>query len=152
MQPQQLEHPIKIRDLVNGIVVNLDCTQKTLCSLVGITQTALSTSMERSFVDVSDNKVAKRLMSLLYVIETLKKDESLNAALILKVLTAPCYRLEDGTFLDVVSAIHEGEKNRNEFLIEVADAALKILRSKYESDKRPIKNGIYNIAAGERRR
>ncbi len=143
---QQVEMTFKIKDLVSGIVSHLDCSQKTLCSLIGITQTALSTSLEKSYVDTHTNKVAKRLMSLLYVIETLKKDQSLNAHLILKVLTVPSYRLEDGTFLDVVSAIHEGT-NRNEFLIEVADRALKHLRGKYEADKRPIQNGIYNKLA-----
>ena len=149
MPARQIEPTIKIKDLVRGIVSSLDCSQKTLCSLIGVTQTALSTSLEKPYADTNTNKVAKRLMSLLYVIETLKKDQSLNAQLILKVLTIPSYRLEDGTFLDVISAIHEGT-NRNEFLVDVADHALKLLRSKYEADKRPIQDGIYNKAVQAR--
>ena len=139
---------IRIRDLVDGIVAILDCSQKTLCSLVGITPTALSISIEKPYQEVHDNKVAKRLMSLLYVLETLKKDKSLDAPLILKVLTTPCYRLEDGTFLDVVAAIHEGSV-RNEFLITVADAALEMLRSRYKAEKWPVENGLYKKAIGE---
>ncbi len=141
-------HPLKIRTLVDAILENLDCSQKTLCSLIGVTQTALSTSVEKPFNDAS-GKVGKRLLALLYVVETLKKDQSLNASLMMKVLVTPCYPLADGTFLDVASAIHEGT-NRNEFLIDVADAALKFLRSKYEKEKWPIENGIYNMAIKER--
>lgn len=135
---------IKIRDLVGAIVSNLDCSQKALCSLIGVTETALSTSLDKD-VKGQTSKVPKRLMSLLYVVETLKKDKTLDGAHILKVLKTPCYLLEDGTFLDVVSGIHEGT-NRNEFLMEVADAALKQLRSKYELDKKPAEDSIYSRA------
>jgi len=135
---------LKIRNLVEGIRAQLDCTQKTICSLAGVTQTSLSTSIEKPYVEVRDKKVAKRLMSLLYVIETLKRDQSLNAPLILKVLSTPCYRMEDGTFLDVVSAIHSGKFN-HEFLVHVADAALAKFRKGYQEEKRPVTNGLYNI-------
>lgn len=137
---------IRIKDLVDSIVNNLDCSQKTLCSFIGVSPTALSTSLDKPIQDCKDNKVGGRLVNLVYVVETLKKDVTLSSPLISKVLVTPCYPLEDGTMLDVVSAIHAGDIKR-EFLVEIADKALKFLRSKYESDKRPAMDGLYSRIA-----
>jgi hypothetical protein len=144
----QSESQLKVSNLVSQLVGILDCSQKTLCSFLGVTETTLSTSMKKPFSELKDNKVAKRLMSLLFVVETLKRDQSLTAPAIIKVLSTPCYKLEDGTFLDVISAIHEGT-NRHEFLVTVADSALKMFRSKYEAEKQPIENGLYRRALSE---
>jgi predicted XRE-type DNA-binding protein len=142
MQVQSAEG-LRVKNVVDVLTLSLDCTQKTICSLIGITQTSLSTSIEKNWQEVATNKVGKGLSRLLYVVETLKRDESLTPALIYKILITPCYALEDGTFLDVVGAIQSDD--RNEFLVDVADAALKMLRSKYEKKKAPIENGLYKI-------
>ena len=133
----------KIRELVRDIVSTLDCTQKNICSLIGVTETTLSTSMEKTFRDVADNKVGKRLLSLLYVVNTLKQDEILTAPLMLKILVTPAYEMEDGTYLDVASAIHAGEYH-NELLVHIADAAIKKMRSRYEAEKRPARSSLYS--------
>ncbi len=136
---------LKIRQIVDALTKRLECTQKVLCSFLGVTETALSTSMDKPISDASDNKVGKRLLSLLYVVETLSRDESLTALVIKKVLVAPYFRQEDGSFLDVVSAIHMGNI-QNDLLTPVADAALKHFRKSYEEEKWPIEDGLYNQA------
>ena len=136
---------VKTRQLVDSLCERLDCTQKVLCSFIGVTETSLSTSMDREFSEVSENKVGKRLMSLLYVVETLARDLSLTSLIIKKVLVTPCYRKEDGTFLDVASAIQMGNI-QNDLLTPIADAALKHFRKSYESEKWPIAEGLYNLA------
>src|SRR3972149_3689483 len=115
---------LKVRQIVDALTRRLDCTQKVICSFLGVTETALSTSMDRRISEISDNKVGKRLLSLLYVVETLARDESLTAMVIKKVLVAPYFRQEDGSYLDVVSAIHLGNI-QNDLLTPIADAALK---------------------------
>lgn len=140
---------LKVRQIVDALCRRLECTQKVICSFIGITETSLSTSVERPFSETSENKVGKRLMSLLYVVETLARDESLSAPVIKKVIVTPCYRQEDGTYLDVVSAIHLGTI-RNDLLTPIADAALKHFRNSYEAEKWPIADGLYNQAASER--
>lgn len=136
---------LKVGQIVDALKKRLDCTQKVLSSFIGVTETALSTSLDKSVVDVSENKVGKRLLSLLYVVETLARDESLTSLVIKKVLVAPYYRQEDGSYLDVVSAIHMGNI-QNDLLTPIADAALKHFRKSYEEEKWPIENGLYNQA------
>ncbi|MBI1862368.1 MAG: hypothetical protein HYR96_15760 [Deltaproteobacteria bacterium] len=140
---------VKVRQMVDAITERLDCTQKVLCSFVGITPTSLSTTIDRPFCEVNENKVGKRLISLLYIVETLARDQSLTAPVIKKVLTTPCYRQEDGTYLDVVSAIHTGTI-QNDLLTPIADAALRHFRNSYEAEKWPIAEGLYNRAINER--
>ncbi len=136
---------LKVRQIVDALTRRLDCTQKVICSFLGVTETALSTSMDRRISEISDNKVGKRLLSLLYVVETLARDESLAAMVIKKVLVAPYFRQEDGSYLDVVSAIHLGNI-QNDLLTPIADAALKHFRKSYEEEKWPIEDGLYNQA------
>jgi len=133
---------LKVRKIVEDLTRRLECTQKVLCSFLGVTETALSTSMDKPFSEASDNKVGKRLSSLLYVTETLARDESLTSVIIKKVLVTPCYRREDGSYLDVISAIHMGNI-QNDFLPLIADAALKHFRKNYEAEKCPIEDGLY---------
>jgi hypothetical protein len=47
--------------------------------------------------------------------------------------------------LDVSSAIQLGTISNSQ-LLEIADTALKHLRSRYEADKRPVDDGLYNKA------
>lgn len=136
---------LKVRQIVDALTRRLDCTQKVICSFLGVTETALSTSMDRRISEISDNKVGKRLLSLLYVVETLARDESLTAMVIKKVLVAPYFRQEDGSYLDVVAAIHLGNI-QNDLLTPIADAALKHFRKSYEEEKWPIEDGLYNQA------
>jgi|GEM_PF-3205680 len=136
---------LRVRQIVEALTRRLDCTQKVLCSFLGVTETALSTSMDKPFSEAGDHKVGKRLLSLLYVTETLARDESLTAVIIKKVLVTPSYRQEDGTYLDVVSAIHMGNI-QNDLLTPIADAALKYFRKSYEAEKWPIEDGLYNQA------
>jgi hypothetical protein len=122
-----------------------NCSQKVISSLIAVSETALSQARKRAVDDPTDRKVGSRLMSLLYVVETLTKDETLNADAILKVLVTPCSPQENGSYLDVASAIQLGTVS-NAQLLDIADAALKHLRSRYEADKRPADDGLYNQA------
>jgi predicted transcriptional regulator len=141
---------VRVRDLVQEIIGVLECSQKQICSLVGITPTALSMSIERPYGEVADNKVGKRLSSLVYLVETLRRDRSLDAQQIMKVLVTPAYKMEDGTYMDAVAAIHMGDF-RNEHLVDIADAALKKLRSEYETEKRPARNSLYERMVAAKR-
>ncbi len=121
------------------------CSQKAISSLIGVSETALSQARKRPLEAATEHKVGSRLMSLLYVVETLTKDETLNTAAMFKVHVTPCAPQENGSYLDVASAIQLGTVANGQ-LLEIADAALKHLRSRYEADKRPVDNGLYNQA------
>jgi hypothetical protein len=121
------------------------CSQKVIASLIAVSETALSQARKRAVDDPTDRKVGSRLMNLLYVVETLTKDETLNADAILKVLVTPCSPQENGSYLDVASAIQLGTVSNTQ-LLDIADAALKHLRSRYEADKRPADDALYNQA------
>lgn len=144
-------HHVTIRTATDALCQRLDCTQKVLCSFLGITETALSTSMAKTLAESADNKVGRRLLHLLYVVETLARDESLTPIIMKKAITAPYFRWEDGTFIDVVTALHM-DNIPKEFLIPIADAALKQFRKKYEAEKMPIENGLFKAAMGEMRK
>lgn len=134
---------ILVEDVVAQIRNIIDCSQKLMCSLMGVTETTLTTSLKKSFEDVADNKLGRRIYALLYVVETLKKDPTLNSEQIIKVLNTAAYQVEDGTYVDVVSLINSDKFVADKtFLINVADEALKFLRKKYEANKRPIEGGL----------
>jgi hypothetical protein len=141
-----MNHKLKTGQVVDKISAYLgDCSQKAIASLIAVSGTALSQARERTLEEATEHKVGKRLMGLLYVVETLVKDATLNPQSILKVLITPCYPHEEETFISVTSAI-QLETFSNEQLMQVADAALKRFRTPYESDKRPIANGLYQQA------
>lgn len=134
---------ILVEDVVQQIRSIIDCTQKTMCSLIGVTETTLTTSLKKSFEDIAPNKLGRRIYALLYVVETLKKDSTLSSNQIIKVLNTAAHQIEDGSFVDVVSLINSDKFVDNKtFLIHVADEALKYLRKKYETSKRPIDSGL----------
>ena len=127
-----------IKSLTAGQVVDRiseclgNCSQKVISSLIAVSETALSQARKRALEAATEHKVGSRLMSLLYVVETLTKDETLNPDAILKVLVTPCAPLENGSYLDVSSAIQLGTISHAQ-LLDIADAALKHLRSRYEA-------------------
>ncbi len=122
-----------------------NCSQKAVASLIAVSETALSQARKRPLEAATEHKVGSRLMSLLYVVETLTKDETLNAAAMFKVLVTPCAPQENGSYLDVSSAIQLGTVSNGQ-LLAIADAALKHLRSRYEADKSPVADGLFNQA------
>ena len=133
------------RKIVDELTTLLGVKDKAVASLLGVTPTTLSTNMDKPFTEVRDNKLGKRLLSLLYVVETLTKDKSLSPKVMLHILTTPRYKMGDRTFMDVVSAIHLGNYP-NEFLMEIADKAITSLREKYMQNKAPARESIYYAA------
>lgn len=133
------------REVVDQIIDRLNCSQKSLASFIGVTQTALSMNIEKQFSEIRENKTGKRLLSLLYVVETLSRDQSLTPEVITRIITSPSYPMKDGTYLDVISAIHMGEI-QDEFLIEIANKALNDLRSRGHREKKSSKDSFYNRA------
>lgn len=136
---------LTVGQVVDRISECLACSQKAVASLIAVSGTALSQARPRSLDDAADHKVGSRLLSLLYVVESLTKDQTLNADAIQKVLVAACAPQEDGSYLDVASAIQLGTLSPHQ-LLGIADAALKHLRSRYEADKRPADDSLYNQA------
>jgi hypothetical protein len=133
----------QVVDKVSGYLG--DCSQKVIASLIGVSETALSQARDRLLVEAVEHKVGKRLMHLLYVLETLARDETLSPAAVFKVLVTPAYPEEDGSYLDVSSAI-QLEAVEDDRLAEIADTTLRHLRNRYEADKRPIDDGLFNLA------
>lgn len=129
--------------IIDKLMDILKTKKKVLSSLLGVTPTTLSMSVDRPFSEIKTKKLGKRLSSLLYVVETLSKDSTLSPEAMLHILTIPKYSMSDGTYLDVVSAIHLGTI-QNEFLIVIADVALESLREKYKKDKKPSEKGLYS--------
>lgn len=136
------------KEIVGRIRSLLDVRDKTLASLLGVAAPTLSTNMNKPFSKIRNNKLGKRLLSLLYVVESLSKDKTLSAKAMLHILTTPRYKMEDGTYLDVISAIHLGDI-RNEFLLNIADSAIEHLRKNYDTDKRPSQKSVYYSLASE---
>ncbi len=133
------------RDIVDNLSDKLKCKKKVLSSYLGVTPTTLSMNIEKPFSEIKDNKFGKRLLSLLYVADAFEKDLSITPEVLRHVLVIPKYRAKDGTFLDVISAIHLGEYG-DEFLVEVAKEALHSLREKFEKDNTPAQNSLYRQA------
>ncbi|EQC45007.1 hypothetical protein M899_0567 [Bacteriovorax sp. BSW11_IV] len=133
------------KTIVDNLADKLKCKKKVLSSYLGVTPTTLSMNIEKPFAEVKDNKFGKRLLSLLYVVDAIGKDLSLSPDVMRHILVMPKYRTKEGMFLDVVSAIHYGEFN-DEFLVEVAKAALHSLREKFDRDNTPAKNSLYHQA------
>ena len=81
------------KDIVERIRSLLDIKDKTLASLLGVAAPTLSTNMNKSFGDIRTNKLGKRLLGLLYVVESLSKDKTLSPKVMLHILTKPRYQM-----------------------------------------------------------
>lgn len=130
---------IYTRDVAENLTTFLDCPQKVLCRYLGITPVALSQNIERPFQEIVDNKVGKRLDNFLFLIDCIKKDSTLDTAVIHRVLVLPSYVGKDGWKIDAVSAIHE--EVDKEILVEIFFQALATLREQF--DKKPVRDGLY---------
>lgn len=115
-------------------------SQKLIARYIGVTTVALSQNIERPFAEIIDNKVGSRLDSLLFLLECVKNDESLDVAIIHRLLTLPAYKGEDGWKLDVVSAIHEDADKH--ILIEIFQHAVNAIRKPI--DKIPVNGSLYS--------
>lgn len=138
-------HKIMTKEIVDNLADKLKCKKKVLSSYLGVTPTTLSMNIEKPFSDVKDNKLGKRLLSLLYVVGALENDRSITPEVMRHILILPKYRSKEGIFLDVVTAIHNGDYS-DELLVEIAAAALKSLREKFEKDHTPARESIYHQA------
>jgi hypothetical protein len=116
-----------------------------VASLIAVSGTALSQARPRLLDAAADHKVGGRLLNLLYVVESLSKDSTLSTAATMKALVTPAAPQADGSYLDVSSAIQLGTFDPHQ-LLGIADAALKHLRSRYESDKQPDEGSLYKRA------
>lgn len=117
-----------------------DCSQKVICRYLDVTPVALSQNIERPFNEILKNKVGSRLSSLLFLLECAKKDETLEASTLHRLLTLPAFPAKDGWELDVVSALHEDYPQ--EMLVEVFQRATDALRKPF--DLKPLRDGLYN--------
>ncbi len=117
-----------------------DCSQKVICRYLGVTPVALSQNIERPFNEILDNKVGSRLNALLFLLECAKKDETLEAPILHRLLTLPAFPTKEGWDLDVVSALHEDYPHK--VLVEVFQRAVDVLRKPV--DQTPVRDGLYN--------
>lgn len=129
------------RDVVDRISLLLgDSSHKVIARYIGVSAVALSQNIERPFKEILENKVGKRLDCLLFLLECIKSDETLDAPIIHRLLTLPAFKTNDGWKIDAISAIHE---DYDKFiLIEVFHKALGVLRKPV--DKVPVKNSLYS--------
>lgn len=130
---------IYTRDVADNLTTFLECPQKVLCRYLGVTPVALSQNIERPFKEILENKVGKRLDNLLFLVDCIKKDSTLDASIIHRVLVMPSHQGKDGWKIDVVSAIHEDYDK--EMLVEIFFHALATLRGQF--DKKPVRDGLY---------
>ena len=115
-------------------------SQKLIARYIGVTTVALSQNIERPFAEIIDNKVGSRLDSLLFLLECVKNDESLDVAIIHRLLTLPAFKGRDGWKLDVISAIHEDADKL--MLIEIFQHAVNSIRKPV--DKVPVSGSLYS--------
>jgi hypothetical protein len=129
------------RDVVARVGLYLgECSQKVICRYLGITTVALSQNIERPFSEILENKVGKRLDSLLFLLECIKKDETLDSGTVHRLLTLPAFPDKEGWKIDVVSAIHEDYEKA--MLVEIFQRAVDMLRRPV--DKVPVTDGLYS--------
>lgn len=132
---------VTTREVVDRISQLLgDSSQKVIARYIGVTTVALSQNIERPFAEIIENKVGSRLDSLLFLLECVKNDESLDVAIIHRLLTLPAFKGRDGWKLDVISAIHEDADKL--MLIEIFQHAVNVIRKPV--DKVPVSGSLYS--------
>jgi len=129
------------REVVDRISLLLgDSSHKVIARYIGVSAVALSQNIERPFKEILHNKVGKRLDSLLFLLECVKNDESLDTPIIHRLLTLPAFKDKDGWKVDVITAIHEEYEKPK--LIEIFQKAIEVLRKPVE--KNPAKDSLYS--------
>lgn len=126
-------------EMVDKLKNSLSCSEKNLAVLLNVTQQTLSNNIEQPWTAVKDQEFGKNILALLYVVEALSKDKSLDAQTIHMILHTPKYMIADGNIIDVATGIKLGLSK--ELLAEVADKTVTYLRKNY--DKRPSSESLY---------
>lgn len=117
-----------------------NCSQKVIARYIGVTPVALSQNIEKPFASIIENRVGARLNSLLFLLECIQPDETLDASTLHRLLTLPAFKDKSGWKLDVVSAIHEDYEKT--MLFEIFQRAVEALRKPLK--QMPIKDGLYS--------
>ena len=106
------------RKLIDYICNSIDCSQKLIASLIGVSESTLSDNAKKSVVETLSKKTGKRLLHLFVVVASLV-EEGLSPKAIYNILIMPSYRDLEGVPRSISILITEGKESLN-FIIEVA--------------------------------
>ena len=105
------------RKLIDYICNSIDCSQKLIASLIGVSESTLSDNAKKSVVETLSKKTGKRLLHLFVVVASLV-EEGLSPKAIYNILIMPSYRDLEGVPRSISILITEGKESLN-FIIEV---------------------------------
>lgn len=114
---------MKTSILTEKLKNNLNCNNKSLSILLGVSQDELLIDNGKSWIEIENCTLGRTISSLLFVIDELKQKYDLDPILINKILLTARHQLSDGNIVDVVTAIRIGLSN--DVLLDIAESALK---------------------------
>lgn len=110
-----------VSNIVDRICSYLECTQKMVASLIGITESTLSQNLKISTDDILIVKTNKRLEKLFAVTINLES-MGLSSKAAFEIITNPCHKDFKGNFYSIQTAIIADKLDIETILVILEDA------------------------------
>lgn len=99
-----MELQASVQDVVVRICSYLECTNKMLASLIGVTESTLSKNLENKIESVQNTKTGRRLLKITAAVLHLQT-QGIGSRSILKIITEPVLEDYRGNYYSIKSAI-----------------------------------------------
>lgn len=108
-----MEKTVTVKNIIDFLTEHLDCTQKTISTLIGVNEATLSSNIEKEIAEVATKKTGKRLLALVGVVKYLV-EQGLSHSAIMEILIIPAFKDHEGRS-DSLKSIFMSEKYNLEF-------------------------------------
>ena len=135
VQKKKLE-PLKASDLVGDIRETLECSQRVVANLLGLTAQTISNNLE-SPVDELTPRTRDRLRALHAIAVSIfgRGGRDLRREAILEIIQAQVFRDLHGRMDSVISALHQ-DKYPIETLIQIAEISYRLYQDKNQEKRK----------------
>ena len=120
-----MEKTVTVKNIIDFLVEHLDCTQKTISTLIGVNEATISSNLDRELDEVATKKTGKRLLALAKIIQFLG-EQGLSHSAIMEILITPAFRDHSGRMDSLKSILMTEKYNLEiEMLILITQLAQK---------------------------
>lgn len=118
-----MRNEMKIKELIIFLTDYLDCSQKTISSLIGINEATLSTNLDKSVEELANKKTGRRLIALVALVNKLSSQGLSNKAA-MEIMTLPSYKDFKGN-VDSIKSSLVTDKYELDMLLMILDLSYK---------------------------
>lgn len=118
-----MRNDMRIRELITFLTSYLECSQKTISSLIGINEATLSSNLEKPVEELASKKTGRRLIALVALMNKLSSQGLSNKAA-MEIMALPSYKDFKGNVDSIRSSLLT-DKYELDMLLVILDLSYK---------------------------